>query len=142
MSGLETEAELSIQEKTIYVDSRIFSSSLEFRSRFSIAHEIGHYILHKDFYTNHMIFESIDEYINFYRTIDDRQYRFLERHANEFAGAFLVPKDRFWEELKKRLETPFESDADIQNQLIFVCEELKDVFNVSAQVLMRRIVNE
>jgi Zn-dependent peptidase ImmA (M78 family)/DNA-binding XRE family transcriptional regulator len=50
-----------------------------FRSRFDLAHELGHLILHK----------GID------RSTDPERYKLMEAQAHRFAGAFLLPAETF-----------------------------------------------
>src|SRR5699024_9700144 len=57
-----------------------------FRQQFSISHEIGHWLLHRDLNP---------------QELDKEEYRDMEKKANEFASAFLLPKDRFTEDFNK-----------------------------------------
>lgn len=52
------------------------------RIRFDIAHELGHLLMHADYYTEEDIKNS---------AINEK----LENEANRFAGAFLLPRDQF-----------------------------------------------
>jgi hypothetical protein len=87
--------------KTIMIDQRLFMNDrYSNRLRFSIAHELGHYVLHKE------VFEQIpktstEDWICFMRDIPDREYSFIAYHANEFAGRFMVPPMALGEELEK-----------------------------------------
>ncbi len=55
------------------------------RARFDVAHELGHLILHK--------------YVTSAQERDPHLHKLLEQQAHRFAGAFLFPKDRFFEEI-------------------------------------------
>lgn len=55
-----------------------------FRSRFDLAHELGHLILHK----------GID------RSTDPDRYKLMEDQAHRFAGAFLLPAETFADDVK------------------------------------------
>lgn len=55
------------------------------RKNFSLAHELGHIILHRD-----------DDYMEKTKL----EQAVIEKEANDFAAAFLMPKDRFLEDLK------------------------------------------
>jgi Zn-dependent peptidase ImmA (M78 family) len=61
----------------------------EQRKRFTIAHEIGHFVLHKDSYflNNNYIYDQI-----FFR---DENTSPMEREANNFASDLLMPEDVF-----------------------------------------------
>lgn len=65
----------------------------ESRSRFTIAHELGHLFLHMGFIINPEKWNSIDEY---YDSPKYRQgYSEEEYEANQFAGAFLMPAKEY-----------------------------------------------
>jgi len=81
----------------LYIDGHLFdrAETLRFgeqnRLRFSLAHEIGHIILHRALYENAGVAdrESLLEWLNDHL---GEKYR-IEREANEFAGRLLVPID-------------------------------------------------
>lgn len=62
------------------------------RMRYTIAHEIGHYVLHRD-----IVETFVDKEINLYRkpqsleSARDRQSAMMEVQANMFAAALLMP---------------------------------------------------
>lgn len=56
------------------------------RKRFTIAHEIGHYVLHKDDFE-----EGFYETIDMFRNTSNHEKREIE--ANEFAASILMPRD-------------------------------------------------
>ncbi|WP_417840178.1 ImmA/IrrE family metallo-endopeptidase [Tritonibacter scottomollicae] len=55
------------------------------RQRFTIAHEIGHYLLHRD-----AIGDGIEDTILYRSTLSDRR----EAEANKMAAELLMPRDR------------------------------------------------
>lgn len=57
-----------------------------YRQQFSLAHELGHWILHS---------KSINP-----QELDPQEYRDLERQANTFASNFLLPEKAFSEDIK------------------------------------------
>jgi Zn-dependent peptidase ImmA (M78 family)/transcriptional regulator with XRE-family HTH domain len=62
-----------------------------FRSRFDLAHELGHLILHK----------------HIQHVTDRERHKQLERQAHRFAGAFLLPAENFSNEIR----TPITLDS-------------------------------
>lgn len=60
----------------ITVDEYAFTKYEE-RTRFSIAHEIGHFVLHKSWYEKHGP-KTLEDYLTFYDRIDPEVYKFLE----------------------------------------------------------------
>ena len=88
--NLENDAAfISKDFSTIYVDWYIFFN-VETRYRFSLAHEIGHYWLHKRVFQD-LDFKDIKSWIKTYNSIDDEDYSWLEYQANQFAGCLLIP---------------------------------------------------
>lgn len=77
---------------------------IENRYRFSLAHEIGHMILHKDLY-DHYKFNSIGEWIKVINEIPQDLKERAEFQAKEFAGLVLVPgnilKDKYQDAFKE-----------------------------------------
>ncbi|PTY76788.1 transcriptional regulator [Heyndrickxia sporothermodurans] len=59
-----------------------------YRQQFSIAHEIGHWVLH----------QNINP-----QELDKDEYKTMENEANKFASIFLLPKESFGNELKTKI---------------------------------------
>jgi hypothetical protein len=74
---------------TISVDAFV-QESRPGRYRFTLAHEIGHVVLHRDFFLQ-LTFSSIDEWKEFAQSIPPRDYGIIEWQAYQFAGFILVP---------------------------------------------------
>lgn len=77
---------LSAWSKTLGIPFILLSSDKDnaFRSRFDLAHEIGHLVLHK---------HVSDE-------LDSERYKLKETQAHKFAGALLLPAETFAEEVR------------------------------------------
>lgn len=59
------------------------------RANFSIAHEFGHIVLHAQIWSN---CQTIEDSLALHRRINNKyHYRFIERAANRFASAILMP---------------------------------------------------
>ncbi len=88
----------------IYVDELRFKDErFQNRLRFSLAHEIGHFILHKDIYNAFKI-KNIDDFYKWHNQIPQEQYSYLETQANKFANYLLVPRDNLAIERDKALK--------------------------------------
>lgn len=74
----------------IYIDEYVYNN-IEVRARFTIAHEVGHVILHRKLFDEINV-DSPDDFFDLISQIDGNQYRWFERHADDFAGLILVPK--------------------------------------------------
>ncbi len=129
---------ISADFSQITVDEYSFTTYVE-RTRFSIAHEVGHFVLHKDWY-EHNGPKSIEDYLIFYDKIDPEIYKFLEIQAQTFAGLVLVPKEALVKELKRKLGAVPSLEAP--EILAPVFQDLLDVFQVSGEVMLRRLQKE
>ncbi len=85
----DTVAFISRDFTTIYVDEYVFRSR-ENRYRFSIAHELGHRLLHAES-LKELEFHDTASWKQVQASIPEQEYGYLEFHANSFAGLVLVP---------------------------------------------------
>jgi len=130
-----TDALITSNWKSLYVDKDLFEDERrDSRLRFSLAHEIGHYVLHKDFYAS----LSISSFENFYKLIEtmpSEQYGYLETQANKFAGHLLVPRDLLEQKLDKELRKACEkinlNDFDKTLLKSYIANPLSKKFGVS-----------
>jgi Zn-dependent peptidase ImmA (M78 family) len=67
------------------------------RLRFSVAHELGHYALHRETAAK-VRFRTFDDFTRWINAHAGHKYS-LEQAANEFAGRLLVPVDRLQQSL-------------------------------------------
>lgn len=84
--GLEESGSLSFNSETEQWVITINSLHHPKRQRFTFAHELAHYFLHRN--TRHKFSDTV-----FFRA--DNVNSTLEYEANNFAGALLMPKDSF-----------------------------------------------
>lgn len=122
----------------ITIDEHAYTAFPE-RTRFSIAHEIGHLVLHANWYKSHGP-NNMDDYLTFYDRIDHEIYKYLEIQASTFAGLVLVPKEALLEKLRVKLgRMPANESLEL---LIPIFQDLLEVFQVSGEVLLRRMQRE
>jgi hypothetical protein len=133
--------------KTIVVDQDDFlNERAQNRLRFSLAHEIGHLVLHSDIFTK-IEYASVDAWINFFQNIPDDQYTWIEQHAYEFAGRLLVPLDKLKDKLNDAIEMAenagFDSwDRSGDSTRGFISHAISRFFGVSQQVIEKRLMRE
>lgn len=107
----------------------INSAHAKNRQRFSIAHEIGHLVLHKG-----AIF--IDKTVRFNRdTKSSMAVDPQEIEANGFAAALLMPEKMVSTEAQKRMLKKPNMPQDL------LIEEMADAFQVSTQAMEIRLTN-
>jgi Zn-dependent peptidase ImmA (M78 family) len=138
-SDYDVEGCLDSNLTTIFIDTNIYMKN-EHRARFTIAHEIGHLILHNKIFRDLRISRPEDIY-KLTNTITEDEYGWLEYQAYTFAGHVLVPKIELIKELNLRL--PVSKDRSVRfEELIPVAPEIYDRFCVSGEVLYRRLEKE
>lgn len=140
----KADAFLSASCDRIYVDNNDYSNPNKLvYVRFSLAHEIGHLILHKDIISQ-IHPTSIEEWKNIVTTIPEKEYNYLELHAMEFAGRLLVPRDELIQSLiaqKENINKFYNNYPDIEDDMVidYVSVTICKKFNVSDDVISRRI---
>lgn len=112
MSQCGVDAQITSDFTAIYVDQKNYENDTN-RFRFSLAHEIGHYVLHEKFYKDLKI-SSFADAVAFISEIEAEEYSHLEVQANKFGNYLLLPR----EELSKIRHTVLEEICkkhDIKN---------------------------
>lgn len=99
------------------------------RQRFTIAHELGHLLLHRK---TQDIFVDKQFQVHFRNENSGTGQDIQELEANAFAAAILMPKDLLLTEIKKH-------NFDLGDESAM--KELAKVFNVSLQAMTFRMVN-
>lgn len=87
MDGFNIDAMFSRDFTQLYIDEHQFTN-IENRARFTLAHELGHYVLHRE-YVAGLNFESQADWEKFITT--DIKRNNMETQANMFASYLLMP---------------------------------------------------
>lgn len=111
MNQCGIDAQITSDFSSIYVDQRNYENETN-RFRFSLAHELGHLVLHKVFYEKLNI-SSMDDVYKFMNEIDTDEYSYLETQANKFANCFLVPREELSKIREKILKEKLSKKQDI-----------------------------
>jgi len=128
--------------ETIVIDKELHMHDNANRLRYSLAHELGHYVLHKDVWSIFK-FDSPHKWIEFQKKVDTSQYGYLEGHANEFAGRLLVPYEKLLEEVNALLKKlPSSFSMKLEEIVPFFAPTLCKLFEVSDQVIEIRLERE
>lgn len=119
----------------LYRDERrvvigINSSHAKTRQRFSIAHEIGHLLLHDG-----DLFVDKTVRLNFRSKKSSLAEDTQEIEANQFAAELLMPREMIEREIKKRADKRKSVSEDV------LAVELASVFEVSKQAMEYRLIN-
>jgi Zn-dependent peptidase ImmA (M78 family) len=140
---------ISLDFKYIYIDkSQYCNKSYYKRVRFTIAHEIGHWALHKDLIEK-LEFKSIDDWIEFRLNLQESPLGLIEWQAREFAGRLLVPINHLVTEYKMArnevLKNNMGWDApkiDDSEMFSLVAPQIAPKFDVSTEVIEKRLDRE
>jgi Zn-dependent peptidase ImmA (M78 family) len=138
----DTVAFISSDFKSIYVDKFVLENR-ERRYRFSLAHEVGHFWLHK-VCLSEFTFNSIEDWKRFESNIDDESYGWLEFQAYSFGGLVLVPRGHL-ASCKRSLEEQIRGagmDATTDAAQEIVAERLVVEFNVSREAIDKRLLKD
>lgn len=148
MQKTDMEAYLRSDLRGVVVDhDHYMNEKFANRMRFSFAHELGHFFLHKDFYAM-IVFESAEEWKEILLSLPDTEYRFFEYQANEFAGRLLVPREDLVHEIENALKLLELNNmleylkADPNAVLSRISTQLSRPFGVSTDVIERRVDRE
>lgn len=142
LDELEVDAFLTSDLSRIYVDQFVMEHRQR-RFRFSLAHEIGHYWLHRPLYEESRI-RSVADWEALQAAISEDAYAWFEFQANSFAGLVLVPPA----ELRSHLDAGVAaaraaglSDATLWSEAgkAYIAASLADRFDVSTDVIERRL---
>lgn len=145
----DMEGFISKDYKYIYVDNFLYTDDRYYRRvRFTIAHEIGHYVLHRSTIDDQK-FKDEEEWMSLRMGLNDDTLGWFETQASEFAGRLLVPIDSLIEEFRTKRESILKkysswdskplSDDDL---FTMVAPKICGRFDVSADVIERRLRKE
>jgi len=131
-----TDAFISSDWKSVYVDNeKYMDDSYYNRLRFSIAHEIGHLVLHKGLYEELKI-GSLGDFRDFQTDVSGSQYSYIETQANKFANYFLIPRKILIKE-RTLIIKEYKEIAGLEAKLInsYIATPLGKKFGVSAEAM-------
>ena len=131
------DAFISSNFKSIYVDSREFERNSH-RYRFSVAHELGHYVLHKKYCP-----ENVDDLKEWFKIFRRFINNYAEFQANYFAGSLLVPEKELAQVLNEEFDGSFARNYwnASSRELGVILNKVRRHFKVSDQVIVRRMRN-
>lgn len=147
----DVEGFISGDSTTIYVDEFIYYQRPT-RYRFSLAHEVGHYVFHSDLMAA-VHPRNVSEWKAFVLGIDEEAYGWLEYQAYTFAAAVLMPRSalqkHFIDEmaiLQPKIDYVRSKGLSVEGSKDYiinaVAAKLVKTFDVSSDALVKRISKE
>jgi len=150
-SGNEILGKLEVDKRKVFITNKLENNTP--RWRFTLGHEIGHLLLHRNldiplFIQDHM---DTDEILNWSNTnVKDKNIMRLEWQANSFSSSLLLPRNLVYDFIFSKLE-----ELDVRassNGVIYLDEQqcnvqtyqnilfsMKQQFNVSYQAINYRL---
>ena len=114
-SRLDVVAFITKDMTEIRVDEYVYMNRLT-RYRFSLAHELAHRILHPDLWKE-IDFDDIQSWKGVTEeSIPEREYSFIEFHANVFAGLVLVPSPELRKQFVECIELTKQHGLDASDE--------------------------
>jgi Zn-dependent peptidase ImmA (M78 family) len=145
----ESDAAITPDFSGIYVDAEAYilwekgPVWKQNRLRFSVAHELGHYVLHREIAAT-LNFNSFEGFVRWTQSHEGQKYA-LEQAANEFAGRLLVPVERLrqlYDEFSTEFDAKFPHWRAHQVIRYFLAESVAPKFGVNSQVIEVRLDRE
>jgi len=129
------DAFISADFKTIYVDDAEFEKASH-RYRFSVAHELGHFVLHRKYYPRSVV--DMREWLAISHSVAND---YAEFQANYFAGNLLVPEEELARTLNEAFGGSFARNYwnASSGELGRILTKVRNHFRVSDQVIARRM---
>jgi IrrE N-terminal-like domain len=136
---------LTLDPTTIIIDQQQMISQ-ETRYRFTLGHEIGHLLLHRDFYEEANI-KDLPSYLAAYEALDERLLDQLEFQARNLAGRVLLPRDQFTEAARVALDwvrgqLPHGTKVSTKGICSVIAGRIAPQFNVHDKVAETRLVGD
>lgn len=122
----------------ISIDEQAYMS-VPRRTRFTLAHELSHLLLHEPIFAGRM--RTILDYKKFVESIDDETYAWIEWQARCLAGLILAPHRHLKREFEKALSLASKHGLKPETEpaVGYICDWISDRFEVSAQVISYRL---
>lgn len=131
---------LSRNLKLLYVDDYVMKNR-ERRYRFTLAHEIGHFTLHKKVFELAR-YSGTHEWKAFYHSIPEEERGWFDWQANSFAGLILVPANDLFQKARECMHLLESHGIEIQLEAEAIWHSIHSKiakeFNVSAEVISWR----
>lgn len=125
------DSQISSDFSSIWVDQDNYLHDETNRLYFSLTHEIGHYVLHKDLFSSFGI-KSIEDVFGFIKNIPEKQYSFLETQANYFASYFLLPGEFLLKARGEIVESYNLKNIDDKTINSYIADSIAKKFEVSS----------
>jgi hypothetical protein len=134
------DAYISQDFRHITIDDDCYTSYPS-RARFSLAHELAHFILHRDAYPKVPV-ANREDYLAYQKSMTDETLKKIEQQAYILAGCILVPSNKFRAIIDKSISELGRVDQITIQDTAKILAGLTLFFSVSGEVISRRLKAE
>lgn len=131
--------------REILIDRGVWDCPVQHRFLSTIAHELGHLLMHAGVYKN-LRFATLDEYLDFRRNVAPGDLLWLEVHANWFMGRVLAPTSEIKQFYEERIEEcsrrGLNTEPLDQAVVEFIVRAMAQRFHVSQKMMRVRLRQE
>lgn len=131
---------ICVNSKLIIVDEKAYFNG-DYRCRFTYAHEVGHFVLHRDV-AGFGDIKDVNGYLQFQNALTGKDEQKLEFQAYFFAGYILLPQVIFRAVGEKLIKEAGGMSTLSLADIASICEILSEKFQVSCEVIFRQIKYE
>ena len=135
---IKAECYLSSDRRSIVIDDEYYmNESFYKRLRFTLAHEIGHYVLHKEYYNGFADKNNFKDFHIRHR----KKIPGIEFQANMFAGFLLMPSNIFMKKMKEIDAFNYTKVQGLEDYDAADCiaYDVMDYFDVSVECAANRV---
>jgi len=135
---------LSHDLTSIYVDLSFFEKRPA-RYRFTLAHEVAHLLLHRDFFES-ATFRTVSEWKDFARSFPEPAYAKFEDQAYRVGGLILIPHEHLAQEAARCIDVVRGEGIDLHEHWDFawtrIAAHLAPLFDVSEGAVRKALERE
>lgn len=126
---------------TIIIDEYVYESQVD-RARFTMAHEIGHFVLHKELFEADRVKLSLENFADYMNKLSFKDWGLLETQASIFAQEVLMPNDIFLQEIGGEIDKFGGPDKLIISDLQIIIDKIREIFRVSHLAAWQKLKHE
>jgi len=131
---------LSSDFRYIVIDQGCYDN-FEERTRFTYAHEVGHFVLHKEIYQSQEI-KDIGNYVKFQNSLTVKNVKRLEFQAHIFAGYILMPPKQFGQSVDNLVKKTGGINSITTMDVGKIIQNLASQYLVSGDVIFKQLKYE
>lgn len=129
----------------VFIDNDLYTlKKHKTRMQSTYAHEIGHYVLHKEIIKSFK-YTTAEEYVELFNNLDENEYKWFEFQAYEFGGRLLVPVEKLIKKIqdaKKKARGNGYNHFDWSFAIDYISHDVSKHFGVSGDLISVRIRKE